>query len=226
KQVMHMIFKGNPGTGKTTIARKLAEVFGQLNMLSKGHFIEVERADLVGEYVGQTAQKTRNNVQKAIGGVLFVDEAYALARGGEKDFGREAIDTLVKQMEDHHHDFILILAGYPLEMDYFLRLNPGLESRFPFLIPFDDYNAYELMDIAQHKLREQEFVLSSNAEKKLKDHLVHLCLHRPVHFSNGRYVRNMIERSIRRQSIRLLNKNVYSVDDLIKLTVNDLELKN
>src|SRR5699024_6243580 len=148
KQVLHMIFKGNPGTGKTTIARELATVLYKLNILSKGHFIEVERADLVGEYIGQTAQKTRNLIQKALGGILFIDEAYSLARGGHKDFGREAIDTLVKQMEDHHNEFVLILAGYPAEMDQFLMLNPGLKSRFPFHIPFHDYNLDQLLDIA------------------------------------------------------------------------------
>lgn len=226
KQVLHMVFKGNPGTGKTTIARKLAEVFGQLNMLSKGHFVEVERADLVGEYVGQTAQKTRSIVQKAMGGVLFVDEAYALARGGEKDFGRESIDTLVKQMEDYHHDFLLILAGYPREMDYFFRLNPGLQSRFPFHIPFYDYNADQLMKIAKQIMNEQGFEMTKKAESKLKEHFLHVCIHRPAHFANGRYVRNLVEQSIRKQSLRLLNKPTHTLEDLIKLTADDLELKH
>ena len=126
KQALHMLFKGNPGTGKTTIARLLAQLFYEMDVLSKGHLIEVERADLVGEYIGHTAQKTRELIKKANGGVLFIDEAYSLARGGEKDFGKEAIDTLVKAMEDHQHDFILILAGYPKEMNYFLSLNPEI----------------------------------------------------------------------------------------------------
>src|SRR5699024_6414612 len=123
-QSLHKIFKGNPGTGTTTIARKLASVFGEQQVLSKDHFIKTERTDLVDEYIGETTQKTRKLIQKALGGVLFIDEAYALARGGNKDFGREAIDTLVKQMEDYHQEFILIMAGYPREMDYFLELNP------------------------------------------------------------------------------------------------------
>ena len=111
-----------------------------MNVLSKGHLIEAERADLVGEYIGHTAQKTRDLIKKAIGGILFIDEAYSLGRGGEKDFGKEAIDTLVKHMEDKQHEFILILAGYSREMDYFLTLNPGLESRFPLVIDFPDYS--------------------------------------------------------------------------------------
>src|SRR5690625_2562851 len=131
KQVLHMIFTGNPGTGKTSIARELAKILYRLNILSRGHFIEVERADIVGEYIGQTAQKTKAIFQKALGGVLFIDEAYSLARGGEKDFGREAIDTIVKQMEDHSEDVVLILAGYPKEMEHFISLNPGIISRFP-----------------------------------------------------------------------------------------------
>ena len=130
--VYHMIFKGNPGTGKTTIARIVAKLFNKMGVLSKGHLIEVERADLVGEYIGHTAQKTRDLVRKALGGVLFVDEAYSLARGGEKDFGKEAIDTLVKSMEDYRNQFVLILAGYPLEIEHFMMTNPGLPHVFRF----------------------------------------------------------------------------------------------
>ncbi|GJM69287.1 hypothetical protein HMSSN036_15030 [Paenibacillus macerans] len=135
-QVYHMIFKGNPGTGKTTVARIVAKMFQRMGVLSKGHLIEVERADLVGEYIGHTAQKTRDLVKKALGGILFIDEAYSLARGGEKDFGKEAIDTLVKAMEDQKNQFILILAGYSDEMDFFLSTNPGLPSRFPIQMDF------------------------------------------------------------------------------------------
>ena len=127
KQVLHMLFKGNPETGKTTVARIIGQLFLKMGVLSKGHLIEAERADLVGEYIGHTAQKTRDLVKKANGGILFIDEAYSLGRGGEKDLGKEAIDTLVKHMEDKHGDFVLILAGYSSEMDYFLSLNPGLK---------------------------------------------------------------------------------------------------
>lgn len=223
KQVLHMIFKGNPGTGKTTVARELANVLYKMNILSKGHFIEAERADLVGEYIGQTAQKTRSLVQKSLGGILFIDEAYALARGGHKDFGKEAIDTLVKQMEDHHHDFVLILAGYPYEMDHFLMQNPGLKSRFPFHIPFHDYKLNELIEIAKTIASERDYELTVKAIWKLKNHLRNELLHKSPHFANARYVRNIIEKSIRIQSIRLLSKLDCSMEDLVQLTDEDIE---
>src|SRR5690625_1822748 len=156
-QVLHMLFKGNPGTGKTTVARKLAKMYFDMNILSKGHFIEAERADLVGEYIGQTAQKTRALIQKSMGGILFIDEAYSLARGGEKDFGKEAIDTLVKHMEDNHNDFVLILTINTNEIARFVYLNPGLKSRFPFILDFEDYNVDELMEIARNMIAEREY---------------------------------------------------------------------
>src|SRR5690625_4072497 len=134
--VLHMIFKGNPGTGKTTVARLFGRLFKEMQVLPRGHLTETERADLVGEYIGHTAQRTREQLKKAMGGILFIDEAYSLARGGEKDFGKEAIDTLVRAMEEHRDDLILTLAGYKEEMDWFLRQNPGLRSRFPLHLTF------------------------------------------------------------------------------------------
>ena len=225
KQVLHMIFKGNPGTGKTTVARELATVLFKLKILSKGHFIEAERADLVGEYIGQTAQKTRNLVQKSLGGVLFIDEAYALARGGHKDFGREAIDTLVKQMEDYHHDFMLILAGYPSEMNHFLLQNPGLKSRFPFHIPFPDYNLNQLIEIAKQIATEREYELTESAIWKLRSHLRTEMTNKPLHFANARYVRNIVEKSIRLQAIRLLHVKNCSLNDLVQIKAEDIELE-
>lgn len=222
KQVLHMLFKGNPGTGKTTVARKLSQLFFDMNVLSKGHFIEAERADLVGEYIGHTAQKTRDLIKKALGGVLFIDEAYSLARGGEKDFGKEAIDTLVKHMEDHHNDFILILAGYPSEMDRFLRMNPGLQSRFPIILDFKDYSIDELMTIAKQMTSIREYELSKDAEWKLKDHLIRQQLKRGQDFSNGRYIRNLIEQSIRRHAIRVMKQNRFTHSELVMLTGKDL----
>ncbi|ASK64431.1 stage V sporulation protein K [Virgibacillus phasianinus] len=221
-QVLHMLFKGNPGTGKTTIARKLASAYYDMNILSKGHFIEAERADLVGEYIGQTAQKTRAIIQKAAGGILFIDEAYSLARGGEKDFGKEAIDTLVKHMEDKHDDFVLILAGYPYEMERFLLLNPGLKSRFPFILDFDDYPVDQLLQIAKKMLREREYQLTNEAEWKLREQISMEKNNSSHNFSNARYVRNVIERSIRKQAMRILNQNKITTDTLITLTKQDL----
>ncbi|WP_419720223.1 stage V sporulation protein K [Oceanobacillus massiliensis] len=225
KQVLHMLFKGNPGTGKTTVARKLAKIYYDMNILSKGHFIEAERADLVGEYIGQTAQKTRAIIQKAMGGILFIDEAYSLARGGEKDFGKEAIDTIVKHMEDNHDDFVLILAGYPYEMDRFLTFNPGLESRFPFILDFDDYEVGQLMEIAHRMADEREYKLSREAEWELRNHLFKKLNEKTRNFSNARYVRNVIERAIRLQAVRLLSQSSYTNKDLVLLTGSDLQLE-
>ena len=150
---LHMIFMGSAGTGKTTVARILAKLFRAMGVLSKGHMIEVERADLVGEYIGHTAQKTRDQVRRALGGILFIDEAYSLARGGDKDFGKESIDVLVRNMELNHQDTILILAGYTQEMEWFLRCNPGLYSRFPNIIEFPDYTITELIQIGELMLK-------------------------------------------------------------------------
>lgn len=223
KQALHMMFKGNPGTGKTTVARLIGKLFLKMNVLTKGHLIEAERADLVGEYIGHTAQKTRDLIKKAQGGILFIDEAYSLGRGGEKDFGKEAIDTLVKHMEDKQHEFILILAGYSREMDYFLTLNPGLHSRFPLVIDFPNYTIDQLMEISARMLDEREYSLSHGAEKKLKDHLIWVkSVLNPNSFSNGRYVRNIIEKSIRAQAMRLLLQNSFDKHELMTLRSNDL----
>jgi len=223
KQVLHMLFKGNPGTGKTTFARKLAKVYYELNLLSKGHFIEAERADLVGEYIGQTAQKTRAIIQKALGGILFIDEAYSLARGGEKDFGREAIDTLVTHMENNHDDLVIILAGYPYEMEHFLLLNPGLKSRFPFIFDFEDFKLDQLSEIAKQMFREREYELTVDAEWKLRKHLFNKMQIKERNFSNARYVRNIVEQSIRMHAIRVLCQQKFSPNDLIKITELDLK---
>ncbi|WLV25834.1 AAA family ATPase [Aciduricibacillus chroicocephali] len=222
-QVLHMMFKGNPGTGKTTVARELAKLLHEMELLSKGHFIEAERADLVGEYIGQTAQKTRALIQKAIGGILFIDEAYSLGRGGEKDFGKEAIDTLVKHMEDHQNDFVLILAGYPDEMDNFLELNPGLHSRFPFILEFPDYNLDQLMDIARRKFAKLEYELSKEAEWRLRSEIEKERMCR--NFANGRYIRNIVEKTIRSHAMRLLTRELYSAKDLIEIKEMDLDFE-
>lgn len=226
KQALHMMFKGNPGTGKTTVARLIGKLFQKMGVLSKGHLIEAERADLVGEYIGHTAQKTRDLIKKALGGILFIDEAYSLGRGGEKDFGKEAIDTLVKHMEDKQHEFILILAGYSREMDYFLTLNPGLHSRFPLVIDFPDYNINQLMEIADRMLKEKEYTLSHEAEKKLREHLLWIkTTLNPSSFSNGRYIRNVLEKSIRTQAMRLLMQNSFDRHELMTIRSNDLVLE-
>lgn len=222
-QVLHMLFKGNPGTGKTTVARLIGKLLKEMNALSKGHLIEAERADLVGEYIGHTAQKTRDLIKKAMGGILFVDEAYSLARGGEKDFGKEAIDTLVKNMEDRQNEFILILAGYAKEMDQFLTLNPGLRSRFPLVIEFPDYTVDQLMEIAKKMVKERQYVFSKEAEWKLKEQLQNIKYNRSSHaFSNGRYIRNVIEKAVRTQAMRLLMNESYEKKDLETILSEDI----
>ncbi|QTM99492.1 stage V sporulation protein K [Sediminibacillus dalangtanensis] len=224
KQVLHMLFKGNPGTGKTTVARQLARTLFEMNILSRGHFIEAERADLVGEYIGHTAQKTRDLIEKAKGGILFIDEAYSLGRGGDKDFGKEAIDTLVKHMEDSHNEFILILAGYPNEMEYFLSLNPGLVSRFPIVLEFEDYSVGQLLEIAKQMAAEREYHFTKEAEWKLQDYLIKQKQNKSHDFSNARFVRNLLEKSIRKHAVRLMRKQNLTTKDLTTITKSDLHL--
>jgi stage V sporulation protein K len=225
--VYHMIFKGNPGTGKTTVARLMGRMFHAMGVLNKGHFIEVERADLVGEYIGHTALKTRDLMKKAMGGILFIDEAYSLARGGDKDFGKEAIDCLVKGMEDKKNDFILILAGYSDEMEQFLTTNPGLPSRFPIQVDFEDYNIDQLIQISELMAKDREYVLLPQAVTRLKQHLTDEKSASWRIFSNARYVRNLLEKSIRHQAVRLLNHytGIPSKQELMSIRPEDLRLK-
>lgn len=220
-QVLHMIFKGNPGTGKTTVARIIGCLFKEVGVLPKGHLVEVERADLVGEYIGHTAQKTREQLKRALGGVLFIDEAYSLARGGEKDFGKEAIDVLVKGMEDNKDNLILILAGYRDEMDWFIESNPGLRSRFPIHLSFPDYTIDELLAIADLMLSKRHYVFSPGAREELR-----LLLEKeavtPRHNGNARLVRNFIEKSIRQQAVRLVRKKEVTREELMTITREDI----
>lgn len=225
-QVYHMMFKGNPGTGKTTVARIMAKMFHQLGLLSKGHLIEVERADLVGEYIGHTAQKTRELIKRSMGGVLFIDEAYSLARGGEKDFGKEAIDALVKAMEDHKNQFVLILAGYSDEMDWLMSANSGLPSRFPIQIDFPDYQVDELLQIADGMAKEQDYVLMPQTLTVLRDMVWDEKLLSTHLFSNARYVRNIMEKAMRNQAVRLLHQYpVQSPGKLELMTLKPEDLK-
>lgn len=220
--VLHMIFKGNPGTGKTTVARVMGRLFKAMGVLSKGHIVEVERADLVGEYIGHTAQKTREQIRKALGGILFIDEAYSLARGGEKDFGKESIDVLVKAMEDHKDNFVLILAGYKDEMELFIRTNPGLYSRFPFHITFPDYTVDELYKIGELMLRKRQYKLSHDAQIALYKVLTEQTLKGNKNEGNARLVRNIVEKAIRRQAVRLIKKARITREELMLIQAEDI----
>jgi len=182
----------------------------------------VERADLVGEYIGHTAQKTREQLKKALGGVLFIDEAYSLARGGEKDFGKEAIDVLVKAMEDHKDNLILILAGYREEMDWFLRTNPGLRSRFPLHIDFPDYKIEELIEIANLMVKARQYQLTKDAQITLERILRSHVLTGHEYAGNARYVRNLIEAAMRQQAVRLIGKEKTTREDLMTLETLDI----
>ncbi|MHB9093319.1 MAG: AAA family ATPase [Eubacteriales bacterium] len=222
--VLHMIFKGNPGTGKTTVARILGSLFRQINVLSKGHLVEIERADLVGEYIGHTAQKTREQLKRSYGGILFIDEAYSLARGGEKDFGKEAIDTIVKAMEDQKDNLILILAGYKKEMDQFINTNPGLKSRFPIYVVFPDFSIRELLQIADLMLNKRQYELTPLAREALKRILELRTGKGYEHSGNARLVRNIIEKAMRRQAVRLVKKGDLTREDLILIMEEDIEV--
>lgn len=219
--VLHMVFSGNPGTGKTTVARLVGKLLKELGVLQKGHVVECERADLVGEYIGHTANKTREMIKKALDGVLFIDEAYSLARGGEKDFGKEAIDTLVKAMEDHKDNLILILAGYRSEMDSFIQTNPGLRSRFPIHISFPDYSIDELVSIGELMLSKRQYEFSPQSKAVFRKMLQKTILLHP-YSGNARLVRNIIEKTIRKQAVRLYSAPNPSREDLISITEADL----
>ena len=199
----HLVFLGNPGTGKTTIARLIAEMYGSIGLLDKGHLVEVDRSGLVGQYVGHTAAKTNRAVKKALGGVLFIDEAYGLSPGGPKgsDFGAEAVETLIKRMEDHRDEFVVIVAGYPRLMEAFLRSNPGLRSRFAREIEFPDYSAVELVQIFEKMARDSEYRLDEDAHATLSDILDRSV--RNESFGNARHARTLFEQAINRQALRL-----------------------
>ena len=222
--VLHMIFRGNPGTGKTTVARIVGKLFRELGTLQKGHVVECERADLVGEYIGHTAQKTKDQVKRALGGVLFIDEAYSLARGGEKDFGKEAIDALVKAMEDQKDNVILILAGYRDEMEWFLQTNPGLRSRFPIHIDFPDYNLQELLAIGESMFEARQYELTAEAKETFR-HLLQGVLHTHPYAGNARLVRNMAERAVRKQAVRLFQRPTSTREELVRILPVDLSIE-
>ena len=220
-QTMHMIFAGNPGTGKTMMARTVANVLYNMNVIQSNKLIETDRSGLVAGYVGQTAIKTREVIETALGGVLFIDEAYALAQGGENDFGQEAIDTLVKMMDDNRDRLVVILAGYSDDMNRFLDKNAGLHSRFANIIEFPDYSTDELMQIADGFYLEQGYVLSEDGKVLLRQKLEVAKTNKQ--FGNGRYVRNVFERSLNNQALRLSNLTEYTKEALVTIAEEDIK---
>lgn len=199
----HLAFLGNPGTGKTTMARLLGEMYGSIGLLKRGHIVEVDRAGLVGQFVGHTAMKTNRAIKRALDGVLFIDEAYALSPPniGGLDFGGEAIETLLKRMEDHRGRLVVIVAGYPKLMNTFLNSNPGLRSRFSREITFPDYTAEELVAIMEKLVHDADYSLGEGSHRAL----THLFLRvaRTEGFGNARYARNLFEQAVNRQALRL-----------------------
>lgn len=221
----HLVFTGNPGTGKTTIARLLGKIYHALGVLSKGHFIEVDRGGLVAGYVGQTAIKTQEVIDKSLGGVLFIDEAYSLnVEDSENDFGKEAIETLLKAMEDNRDDFVVIVAGYDELMDKFVKSNPGLKSRFSKYIHFPDYDSKELMDIFKILLEKNQYTLTSNAHILLQKYFVFLAEHKDENFGNGRDVRNIFEQIISAQANRIVLSRNLTDKDLTTITEDDVNV--
>ena len=211
----HMIFTGNPGTGKTTIARLISRYMKAIGALSQGQLVEVTRADLVGRYVGHTAPLTMQVIKSALGGVLFIDEAYSLYRGKDDSFGLEAIDTLVKAMEDYRDDLIVILAGYSKEMSTFLESNSGLKSRFPNVINFPDYTGEELMKIALIIAKSKGYKIDDSLKEPLQEYFTKVQANNSKESGNGRLARNVVEDAILRQSERLIKDSKASIDELI-----------
>ena len=218
---LHLVFTGNPGTGKTTVARIIGRLYKQIGVLSKGQLIEVDRSGLVAGYVGQTALKTQEQICKAMGGVLFIDEAYALAQKDDA-FGQEAIDTVLKAMEDHRDDLVVIVAGYTKPMEKFINSNPGLKSRFNKYIEFPDYTVDELVEIFNLNCKKYDYVVEEDAQKQIRARIVSKKMQMKENFANAREVRNMFEDIITNQARRVAAMENPTHEDMMKITVMDL----
>ncbi len=210
---LHLVFSGNPGTGKTTVARILARLYKEIGALSKGQLVEVDRSGLVAGFVGQTALRTQEKIQEAMGGVLFIDEAYTLAKEGN-DFGQEAIDTILKAMEDHRDDLVVIVAGYTDLMEKFINSNPGLKSRFNKYFEFPDYTADELFSIFELQCAKYDYCLDPEARSMVREKIDHMEAEKGENFANARDVRNLFEQIITRQATRIAREEAPDADQL------------
>ena len=220
---LHMSFTGNPGTGKTTVALRMAEILHRLGYVRKGHLVAVTRDDLVGQYIGHTAPKTREVLKRAMGGVLFIDEAYYLYRPeNERDYGQESIEILLQEMENRRDDLVVILAGYQDRMERFFRSNPGLSSRVAHHIDFPDYSSAELFEIARLMAAQMQYTLSAQAEAALREYIEHR--RAQAHFANARSIRNALDRARLRQASRLFAQPAtrLSKQDLITIEASDI----
>lgn len=218
----HCVFTGNPGTGKTTVARIVAGIYRDLGVLKKGHLVETDRSGLVAEYVGQTAVKTNKIIDSALDGVLFVDEAYTLANSSQNDYGAEAIATLLKRMEDERGRLVVVLAGYTDEMAAFISSNPGLRSRFTRYVEFPNYSADELEAIFENAVKKNQYALTDGARQKLRERLKIAVAEGKRDFGNGRFARNLFEQTIERQATRLTGCEDLSAEVLEQLTTADI----
>ncbi len=218
---LHLVFAGNPGTGKTTVARILAKLYKEIGVLSKGQLVEVDRSGLVAGYVGQTAIKTQEKIQEAMGGILFIDEAYTLAKDDDA-FGQEAIDTILKAMEDNRKDFIVIVAGYTKPMMKFIESNPGLKSRFNKYLYFEDYTADELITIFDMQCKKYSYHLTEEAKKEAEQIIREIEENKDENFANAREVRNFFEEIITNQARRIAEIEDLTEEQLTEITVEDL----
>lgn len=219
---LHLVFTGNPGTGKTTVARIIGRLYKQIGVLSGGQLIEVDRSGLVAGYVGQTAIKTQEKIQEAMGGVLFIDEAYALAGGDQDSFGQEAINTILKAMEDHRNDFVVIVAGYTEPMENFIASNPGLKSRFNKYIEFPDYTMDELEAIFRMNCRKYDYEVADDVMTQIRGLIASRKLLNRENFANAREVRNLFEEIITNQARRVAAMESPAHEDMITILLDDL----